>query len=158
MSSGGLKWALAGRENTGRGDAEVWVARAAGAVRKLRVTTTQRYSGSDVTLTVVAFKNAAGIGKYAAFRSGSGAPTGKLTTSKKDSWVFAVGDDWLNSASRTPGSGQHIIYQSTDSAHDTYWVQATNSVTLSAGTAVTINDTKPARDPCNLVLVEILWG
>jgi hypothetical protein len=157
VSSSGLRWTFVGRENTGRGDAEVWDARAAGALHNLRVTTTERYSGSTVTLTVVAFKNA-GIGKHAAFHSGSGAPTGTLATSKNDSLVFAVGDDWLNSASRTPGAGQAIDYQSTDSAHDTYWVQATKNVAPNAGTRVTINDTKPPKDPYNLFLVEILWG
>jgi hypothetical protein len=156
--SGGLKWTLAGRENTGRGDAEVWDARAGGMLHKLRVTATQRYSGSTVTFTVVAFVNAAGIGRHATFHSGAGAPIGTLATSKNDSLVFAVGDDWLNSAARTPGAGQAIYYQSTDSAHDTYWVQATKSVAASAGTRVTINDTRPARDPYNLVLAEILWG
>jgi hypothetical protein len=156
--SGGLKWTLVGRENTGRGDAEVWDARVGGILHNLRVTATQRYTGSTVTLTVVAFKNAAGIGRHATFHSGAGAPTGTLATSKNDSLVFAVGDDWLNSAPRTPGAGQAIDYQSTDSAHDTYWVQATKSVAASAGTRVTINDTKPVRDPYNLVLAEILWG
>jgi hypothetical protein len=154
--SGGLKWTFVGRENTGRGDAEVWYARASGTLHKLRVTATEKYSGSDVTLTVVAFKDAAGIGRHAMFHSGSGAPTGKLTTSDSDSLVFAVGDDWLNSASRTTGAGQAIVHQSTDAAHDTYWVQATKSVAPKAGTTVTINDTKPAKDPYNLVLVEIV--
>lgn len=156
--SGGLGWTLVGRENTGRGDAEIWDARAGGVLHRLRVTTTQRYSGWTVTLTVVAFKNAAGVGRHATFHSGAGAPTGTLATSKNDSLVFAVGDDWLNSAPRTPGAGQVIDYQSTDPAHDTYWVQATKSATARAGTRVTINDTKPARDPYNLVLAEILWA
>jgi hypothetical protein len=34
-------------------------------------------------------------------------------------------------------------------------VQATNAVTPTAGTSVTINDSAPATEPCNLVLVEI---
>lgn len=156
VSSVGLKWTFVGRENAGRGDAEVWYARASGTLHKLRVTATEKYAGSDVTLTVVAFGNAAGIGRHAMYRSGSGAPTGTLATSKNNSLVFAVGDDWQNSASRTAGAGQGLVYQSTDSAHDTYWVQATKAVTPRAGTTVTINDTKPAKDPYNLVLVEIV--
>jgi hypothetical protein len=157
VSGGGLKWTLVGRENTGRGDAEVWSAKA-GAASKLTnasVSATERYTGSNVSLTVVAFKNATGIGKHAMFHSGAGAPAGSLTTSKASSWVFAVGDDWLHSASRTTGSGQTVVHASTDSA-DTYWVQSTNSRTSKAGTKVTINDTKPPKDPYNLVLVEIL--
>jgi hypothetical protein len=156
VSSGGLKWTFVGRENTGRGDAEVWYAKVSGTLHKLRVTATEKYSGSDVTLTVVAFRNAAGVGRHATFHSGSGAPVGTLTTSQSDSLVFAVGDDWLNSASRTPGAGQAIVCQSTDSGHDTYWVQATKAVISKAGTTVTLNDPKPAKDPYNLVLVEIV--
>ena len=59
------------------------------------------------------------------------------------------------STSRTTGSGQALVDESTDSA-DTYWVQSTNGITSKAGTKVTINDTKPPKDPYNLVLVEIL--
>lgn len=152
--SGGLRWAFAGRVNTGRGDAEVWDARAPGKLSNLSVTATERYTGSNVSLTVVAFKNAAGIGRHATFHSNAGAPTGSLITSKANSWVFAVGDDWLHSAARTTGSGQVLIRESSDSA-DTYWVQATASITPKAGTKVTINDTKPPRDPYNLMIVEI---
>jgi hypothetical protein len=155
VSSSGLKWTLVGRENTGRGDTEVWSARATGKLNNLSVTATERYTGSNVSLTVVAFKNAAGIGKHAMFHSGAGTPAGTLTTSKANSWVFAVGDDWLHSTSRTTGSGQALVHESTDSA-DTYWVQSTSGITSKAGTKVTINDTKPPKDPYNLVLVEIL--
>jgi hypothetical protein len=153
--SGGLKWTLVGRENTGRGDAEVWYASARGKLTNVSVTATERYTGSNVSLTVVAFKNAAGIGKHATFHSSAGAPTGTLTTSKVNSWVFAVGDDWLHSTSRTTGSGQALVHESTDSA-DAYWVQSTSSLTSKAGTKVTINDIKPPKDPYNLVLVEII--
>lgn len=155
VSSSGLKWTLVGRENTGRGDTEVWDARASGKLSNLSVTATERYTGSNVSLTVVAFKNAAGIGKHATFHSSAGAPTGSLTTSDASSWVFAVGDDWLHSTSRITGSGQALVHESTDSA-DIYWVQSTSGTTPKAGTKVTINDTKPPKDPYNLVLVEIL--
>ena len=157
VSGGGLKWTLVGRENTGSGDAEVWYAKA-GTTAKLTnasVTATERYTGSNVSLTVVAFKNAAGVGKHATFHSNAGAPSGSLTTSKANSWVFAAGDDWLHSAARTTGSGQTLVHESNDSA-DTYWVQSTSSITSKSGTKVTINDTKPPKDPYNLILVEIL--
>jgi hypothetical protein len=85
-----------------------------------------------------------------------GAPTGSLTTSQASSWVFAIGDDWLKSIPRTLGPGQTLIHQATDSVGDTYWVQATNAITPTACTSVTINDTAPTTDPYNLVLVEIL--
>jgi hypothetical protein len=155
VSASGLRWTLVGRDNTGRGDAEVWVARAAGKLHNLRVTAAEQFRGWGVKITVVAYKNATGIGAKATSHASSGAPTGKLRTSKPNSWVFAVGVDWLNGALRTVGAGQVMISQSTDTQHGTYWVQATKSVTPKAGTLVTINDTKPARDPYNMVLVEI---
>jgi hypothetical protein len=152
--SGGLKWAFVGRVNTGRGDAEVWYARAAGRLSNLSVTATERYTGSNLSLTVVAFKNAV-VGRHATFHSTAGAPSGSLITSKVNSWVFAAGDDWLHSAARTTGSAQALVHESNDSA-DTYWVQSTSGITSKAGTKVTINDTKPPKDPYNLILVEIL--
>jgi len=155
VSASGLKWTFVGRDNTGRGDAEVWVARAAGKLHNLRVTAAEQFRGWGVKITVIAYKSATGIGAKATSHSSSGAPTGKLRTSKPNSWVFAVGVDWLNGALRTVGAGQVMISQSTDTQHATYWVQATKSVTPKAGTLVTINDTKPARDPYNMVLVEI---
>jgi hypothetical protein len=157
VSASGLKWTFAGRENAGRGDAEIWVARAAGTLHKLRVTATEKIRGLGLAITVVAFRNATGIGRTETSHASSGAPIGKLTTSKPNSWVFAAGVDWLNSALRTVGAGQVIISQSTDNGqHDTYWFQATKGVMPTAGTPVTINDTKPAKDPYDMDLVEIL--
>lgn len=155
VSSGGLKWTFMGREDAGRGDAEVWSARAVGTLHKLHVNCAGNYKGWDLAITVVAFKNAAGIAKVTTSHGTSGAPKGQLTTSKINSWVFAVGDDWLNSALRTAGSGQAIVSQSTGTQHDTSWVQARTSITPKAGTMVTINDTKPTADPYDMVLIDI---
>ena len=56
---------------------------------------------------------------------------------------------------RTLGAGQALVSQATDRAGDTYWVQSRSALTPAAGTAVTINDTAPARDMWNLTLIEI---
>jgi hypothetical protein len=156
VSGAGLKWTLAARADAGRGDAEVWYARAAGKLSKAKVTAKERYAGWPVELAVLSYKSASGIGGHAVAHSGKGAPTGSLKTTRADSWVFAVGDDWAKAAARTPGAAQRLVTHATDSSGDTYWVQATTKVTPKAGTKVTINDTKPAADPYNLVLVEIL--
>jgi hypothetical protein len=156
VTAAGLKWTLVARADTGRGDAEVWYARAVGKLSKVKVTAKERYAGWPLEITVVSYKNASGIGGHAVAHAGKGAPTGSLITSKADSWVFAVGDDWAKAAARTPGAGQKLISHATDPAGDTYWVQAADKITPKAGTRVTINDTKPATDPYNLVLVEIL--
>jgi len=156
VSASGLKWTLAARSDAGRGDAEVWSARASGKLSKLKVTVTEKYHGHPVDITVVAYKNAAGIGGHAVAHSAKGTPTASLKTTRANSWVFAVGDDWVKALARTPGAGQVLVSHATDSAGDTYWVQATGKATPKAGTKVAITDTKPATDPYNLVLVAIL--
>jgi hypothetical protein len=155
VTAGGLKWTLVSRSDAGRGDAEVWYARATGKLSKLKVTATLKYAGYPVAITVVGYKNATGIGRHALAHASKGAPTGSLTTSHAGSWVFAAGDDWAKTAQRTPGAGQLLVHQTGDRAGDTYWVQATKRATKAAGTKVTINDSKPGADPYNLVLVEI---
>jgi serine protease len=155
VTASGLKWTLVGRSDAGRGDAEVWSARAAGKLSKLKVTVTAKYAGWPLAMTVVTYQNASGIGAHVVKHASTGAPSASLTTTAANSWVFAVGDDWAKAAARTAGAAQRLIHQVTDSVGDTYWVQATNAVTAKSGTKVTINDTKPTADPYNLVLVEI---
>ena len=112
--------------------------------------------GYDETITVAAFKNAPGIGNVASVSNKSGAPSGTVTTSKKNSWVWAVGDDWKASIPRKVPASQKLWHQAFDEVGDTYWVQSTGKITKGAGKAVTIKDTKPKTDPFDMVLVEIL--
>jgi hypothetical protein len=156
VSGAGLTWRLVGRESAQLGDAEVWVARATGTLNQAHITARVRKLGFDETITVVAFKNATGIGQVARSNHLSGAPSGQLTTSQPNSWVWSIGDDWLASIHRTVGPNQTIVHQATDRVGDTYWVQTTNSLTPAAGATVTIDDTAPTSDPYNMVLVEIL--
>ncbi|MFZ1924590.1 MAG: Ig-like domain-containing protein [Solirubrobacteraceae bacterium] len=161
---GGLTWKLVGRENKGLGDAEVWVARASGVLTNDPITAkvhelspdSPRGDGYDETITTVAFKNATGIGSSAKSSSKKGAATGSLTTTGANSWVWAIGDDWLASIPRTAGPSQTLVHQATDSVGDTYWVQSQSAITPTAGTSVTINDPAPTKDPFNMVPVEIL--
>ncbi|MFI5003499.1 MAG: hypothetical protein ACHQE6_00655 [Solirubrobacterales bacterium] len=164
VSGGGLTWTLVARENKALGGAEVWVARATGVLTEDPITAKiTRFSpgspaghGYDETITVAAFKNAPGLGAVATFSSKKGAATGSLTTTKPNSWVWAIGDDWLASIPRTVPSGQTLWHQAFDSVGDTYWVQSTEGTTAEAGTKVTINDPAPMKDPFDMVLVEIL--
>jgi hypothetical protein len=164
VSGGGLTWTLVARENKALGGAEVWVAKATGILTEDPITTTAntllpgspRGSGYDETITVVAFKNAPGLGAVAKFGSKKGAASGSLTTTKANSWVWAVGDDWLASIPRTVPAGQTLWHQATDRVGDTYWVQSTEGLTKGAGTKVTINDPAPTNDPFDLVVVEVL--
>jgi hypothetical protein len=164
VSGGGLTWKLVGRETKALGDAEVWVARATGALTADPITVkanqllpgSPRGHGYDETITVVAFKGASGLGSVAKFSSSKGAATGSLTTTQANSWVWAIGDDWLASIARTVPAGQTLWHQAFDTVGDTYWVQSAGAITKEAGTKVTINDPSPAGDPFDLILVEVL--
>jgi hypothetical protein len=156
VSGSGLTWTRVAQENAALGDAEVWTANA-GALKTVNVTATEADKGYEMVLEDVSYKNATGIGAHGIFESASGAPTGTITTTQGNSWVWAVGFDWAKAANRTVGSGQTLFSQTLyNSAQDTYWVQSTTNPTPAAGTGVTINDTAPTTDPYDLVLVEIL--
>ncbi|HEX4703213.1 MAG TPA: Ig-like domain-containing protein, partial [Pseudonocardiaceae bacterium] len=156
VSGAGLTWTKLGAENAQLGDAEVWTARAATPLSAVHITAKQTIQSWDEALTVVAFRNSDGTGATQLANAPKGAPTGTLTTTHANSWVWASGDDWLKSINRTPSSGQTIVHSATDAVGDTYWVQSTTASTPAPGTAVTISDTAPTGDPYNLVLVEIL--
>jgi len=136
------------------GDAEVWVAHT-GAKKSINVTAKASKKGYRVVLTDVSYKNATGIGASGTFHSASGAPTGSITTTQDNSWVWGVGFDPKAATNRTVGSGQ-VLFSQTKISTTTSWVQSTTDPTPTAGTSVTINDTAPATHPYNLVLVEIL--
>ena len=46
-----------------------------------------------------------------------------LVTTRKNFWVFGVGNDYDNAIAiaRTPGSGQSLVHQDLTSTGDTYW-------------------------------------
>ncbi|HLM86775.1 MAG TPA: Ig-like domain-containing protein [Solirubrobacteraceae bacterium] len=164
VSGGGLTWTLVGRDNTARGDAEIWVARASGVLTDDPITAAVNElapgsptgHGYDETITVVAFKNAPGIGPVATFDSTKGAASGTLTTTQAKTWVWAIGDDWLASVPRKVPGNQKLWHEATDPVGDTYWVQSTKGIARKAGKTVKINDPKPKTDPFDLVLVDIL--
>lgn len=165
VSGGGLTWTLAKRTNTKNGTAEIWEARASGVLSQASITSALGFTGSYAqSLTVVAFKNAPGIGALAGASGSTGTPTASLTTTYPNSWVFAVGNATvvgglspLGSAQTevTAGAGQTLVSTITDSDGDTGWVQSRSVPTPAAGTAVTINDTAPVNDLWNLTLIEI---
>ena len=163
VSGAGLTWAPVKRANGQLGTAEIWRAFSTSILSNVSVTATLSQSVA-ASITVVTFTgvdtsgtNGSGaIGATAAASLGSGAPTASLITTRPNSWVFGVGDDWDNAIARTPGSGQTIVHQFLASVGDTYWVQQQNSPTPTSGTTVTINDTAPTTDRYNLAICEIL--
>ncbi|MGH9582596.1 MAG: Ig-like domain-containing protein, partial [Bryobacteraceae bacterium] len=163
IAGGGLAWTLAVRTNKQSGDAEVWRAFAPASLDNVSVTATLSQSIQS-SLTVVSFTGAdatgaggaGAIGATAGTNANSGAPSASLLTTRNNSWIFGVGNDYANALPRTPGLNQSVIHQDLTSAGDTYWVQMESNPIAAAGTEVTINDTAPGSDSYNLSIVEVL--
>ena len=163
VAGGGLTWTLVKRTNTQRGTSEIWRAFAPAVLTNVTVTATLAQNETS-SMTVVSFtgvdtSGTGGSGAIGATGTGngaSGAPTANLVTTRNNSWVFGVGNDWDNATARTPGSGQTLVHQYLSPNGDTYWVQMQNSPTPASGTTVSINDTAPTTDKYNLSICEIL--
>ena len=153
---------LVRRTNVQRGSAEIWRAFAPTA-RTLTATARFSRSANASSITLIAFKgtdttgaNGAGaIGATASGNGATGAPTASLVTTRANSWVFGVGNDWDRAVARTLGPNQTMVHQFLATVGDTYWVQRQNNPTPAAGTTVTINDTAPTTDRWNLSIVEV---
>ena len=163
MSGGGLTWSLVKRTNAQHGTAEIWRAFATSPLANAVVTATLSSSAAS-SITVLSFKgvdttgtNGSGaVGATASASASSGAPTVSLISTRNNSWVLGVGNDWNNALARTVGSNQSIIHQYLATVGDTYWVQGQNAPTPLAGSTVTISDTAPTSDSYNLTAVEVL--
>jgi hypothetical protein len=152
-----LAWHLVTRANTQLGDAEIWTATAPARLVNAHVTSTPAVTGYAQLLTVIALKNAGGVGASTSASGPSGAPNVALTTQAAASLSLAVGEDWDRAAARTPGAGQSMLSQWVDTTHgDTFWVQGTTFGSTSAGQLVTLADTAPTNDQWNLAAVEVV--
>ena len=162
VSGGGVTWTLVGRSNVQSGTSEIWRALASAQLSNVTVTATLSQSAVS-SLTVATFSNvdisgtngSGAIGATAATNARPGAPSATLTTTRNNSWVFGVGNDFDNAIGRTAGPNQVIVHQALPPVGDTYWVQRTAGATPQSGTSVTINDTAPAGDRYNLFIAEI---
>jgi hypothetical protein len=163
VSGGGLTWALVVRTNVQLGTAEIWRAFAPSTLSNVAVTATISQSVVS-SITVMSFtgiditgvNGAAAIGATRSANAPTGAPAATLVTTRNNSWVFGVGDDWDSPAARAPVAGQSLVHQSFSTTGDTYWVQKMDAPTPLAGTAATIQDNAPTTDRFNLSIVEIL--
>jgi hypothetical protein len=156
VTGAGLTWTLVKRSNTQAGDAEIWSAKATNQLTNATVTATPEKSGYSGSLTVIAYRNAAGVGIAGASGAPSGAPDIYLPGIGMGSWVFAVGHDWDRAVARTPVAGQVLQDQwLATSVGDTFWVQSTASPNAAPG-LVTIHDNAPTNDRWNYAAVEVL--
>ena len=163
MTATGLTWQLVRRTNTQKGTSEIWRAFATTTLSNLTVTATISQSVA-ASITVMSFKgvdtsgtNGSGaIGATGSANANPGAPTATLVTTRANSLVVGVGNDYENAIARTLGPNQTLVQQFLSTDGDTYWVQRTTNLVPVAGTSVTINDTAPATDRYNLTICEIL--
>ena len=159
ITGAGLVWTRVQRAAIRFGDAEIWTARASTVLTSVTVTSTQAATGYHQSLTVIAFTGVGGIG--ASNRAGAitGAPTVSLVTQAAGSVVYAVGNDWDRAVARSIPAGQTKVREFVDTAvGDTFWLQAANGTTASAGMTVTLNATAPTNDQWNLAIVELTPG
>ena len=163
VSGAGLTWELVVRTNVQRGTSEIWRTVAPTVLTSVSVTATLAQAAA-ASITVVSFTGAdvsgtngsGGIGAIKSASATSGAPTGSLTTTRNNSLVFGVGNDWNNAIVRTLGAGQTMVHRYLATVGDTFWVQRATTPTPVAGTTVTIGDTAPTGDQYNLALGEVL--
>jgi hypothetical protein len=163
VSGGGLSWGLVVRTNAQSGSSEIWRAFAPSALSSASVTATlsQKVLSS---MTVMSFTGAdpsgtngsGAIGAVASGNASSGAPSTTVVTTRNNSWVFGVGNDFDNAIARSVGAGQSLVHQYLSSAGDTYWVQMQTNPTPLSGSSVTISDTAPTTDRYNLSICEVL--
>jgi len=158
VTGGGLAWSLVQRTNTQAGTSEIWSAYAPAAASNMSVSATLSQS-VVASMYVTSFKGVdttgGAIGAKASTHSAKGAPTGSLVTTRPNSLVLAVGNDYDNAIARTPGTGQSLLLQYLTPLGDTYWVQQINAPVAVSGMTATINDTAPTTDQYNLSLVEV---
>jgi hypothetical protein len=162
VAGAGLTWQLVRRTNVQAGTAEIWRAFAPVSLNTVTVTATLSQAViSSITIITLSGVDPSGtngsgaIGATASASSSSGAPTATVTTTRANSVVVGVGNDYDNAIGRTVGPNQTLVHQYLTSTGDTYWVQRTTNA-VPAGTGVTINDTAPATDRYNLTICEVL--
>ena len=155
VTGGGLTWTLVARSNAQLGGAEIWRASTPAILTNVVVTATLSRS-FDSSLTVVSFTNAGGVGAIKAAGASSGAPGATLVTTRNNSLIFGVGNDWDHAIARTPGPDQALVHQYLAPVDDTYWVQRVVPAIPASGTSVTLGDVAPTSDRWNLAVVEIV--
>ncbi len=163
ITGAGLTWNLVQRTNTQKGTAEIWRAFATNPISNATVTASLSQNVAS-SILIVSFAgvdksgtNGSGaIGAVASANAASGAPTASLITTRNNSVVIGVGDDWDNAVARVVGPNQSLLHQYLAPVGDTYWMQMQSAAIPTAGTNVTINDTSPTSDRYNLSIAEVL--
>ncbi|HMF94852.1 MAG TPA: hypothetical protein VKE96_11180, partial [Vicinamibacterales bacterium] len=85
----------------------------------------------------------------------AGDPSLTITTTKANSWVFGVGNDWDNRKALTAAAGSTIIAQSPAGITDTFWSERTTNPVPLAGIPTTVGVTGVGTDRWNFAVIEI---
>jgi hypothetical protein len=157
VNGGGLTWRLRRQTNTQPGTSEIWQAVAPSPLNNATVTATRSNGSYAGSITVVSFLGGetAVDGATAGASAGTGGPSITLTTTRANSWVWGVGNDWDSATPRTVGPNQTKVDEFLASIGDTFWVQRQNELTPLSGAQVTLNDTAPTGDRWNLAAIEV---
>src|SRR6185437_9449100 len=127
VTGAGLNWNLVLRTNAQGGTAEIWRAFAPSALSNVTATATFSQSSPSASITIMTFAgvdtsgtNGSGaIGNIVSASSARGAPTGSVTTTRSNSWVLGVGNDYTSAIARTVGTNQTLIDQDFTPTDDT---------------------------------------
>jgi hypothetical protein len=165
IATTGLTWTFVTRVNTNAGCVELW--RSFAATPLAAVSTVVTFSIAVVSANVMAcgfigtdFTSGDGssaIGSIATGTMTAAAPTINLTTTRNNSWVWAVTNTANISGTLTAGSAQTIMRSQSDATNATAgWMWRQNARTPLTGTTVTMNSTSPTTGTGNIMAVEIL--
>jgi beta-lactam-binding protein with PASTA domain len=159
-SAPALTWTRAQRVNTQRGTSEIWWAFSPTA--RTSMTVTGVLSQSEIaSMTVVGFQGAANslAGAATAIANKAtgvaGDPSLTITTTRANSWVFGVGNDWDNFKAVAAGAGSTMVNQSTSAITDTFWMVRSTNPTALAGVPTTVGVTGVGTDRYNFAVIEI---
>jgi hypothetical protein len=170
VSGGGLSWVRAaqytGTPTTAGEDIELWTARGFDAGSHFSITSTMTGPGRWLqSLTVMAFKRAAGLGAIAqGCHSASGCtsrnqlPSVALTASHTGSIVVGVGYDYSDYITKSVVHGQTLDQEAFDDVERaTMWVQHVNAPTK-AGSPAAVTASPAPNDNWALVAFEVVPG
>src|SRR5262249_29499850 len=118
ISGAGLTWVLVRRTNVQLGSSEIWRAFAPTTLTNVSVTATLSQS-TDGSMTVVSFSNvdttgtsgSGAVGASVSANSAGGPPSATLVTTRNNSLVFGVGNDFDQAVNRTLGPNQTMVNQ-----------------------------------------------
>jgi hypothetical protein len=162
ITTSGLTWVNVGRANVNTGSTELWRTFVA-TPQTFNFTITFSASTNFGNYMITGFvgadltgSNGSGaIGAFSTAASTTAAPTVTITTTRNNSWVWGAGNDPSHTTAPVAGSNQTVL-RTTSAGTSRGWMQRQNAITPASGTGVTINDTTPSVDSCNILAVEIL--